>query len=160
MRVPAGRPLLVCLLLCTLVAPRPAGAAANVWQKVRYEGGTVEARVNRFDWNTTITTSSDTVELVFAGHKSVKIAARDITALSYGQKAYRRVADMATLSVFLTPLALFGVLHKSKDHLIGIEFRAADGKPGAVLLMVHKDRYRELLLTLKDMTGKPVENWP
>lgn len=161
MRVPNGRLLLTGLLLFTLVAPQPARAAtANVWKKVRYQGGTIDASVNRFDWNTTVTTSADTVELLFGGFQSVRIPARSITALSYGQKAYRRVADMATLSVFLTPVALFGVLHKSRDHLIGIEFKGTDAKPGAVLLMVHKDRYRELLLTLKDMTGKPVENWP
>jgi hypothetical protein len=64
--------LLIGLLLCTFIAPRPAKAAAHVWQKVRYEGGTIEARVNRFDWNTTITTTSYTVELVFGGTKSVK----------------------------------------------------------------------------------------
>jgi hypothetical protein len=161
MRVRDGRLLLIGLLLCTLIAPRPVRAAgANVWKKVRYEGGTVDVSVNRFDWNTTVTITSDTLELLFGGLKSSRIGARDITRISYGQKAYRRVADMATLSVLLTPLALFGILHKSKDHLIGIEFTASDGKAAAVLLMVHKDQYRELLLTLKDITGKPVENWP
>lgn len=152
---------LAATLLCVLLMPLPVAAAdTKVWKKVRYEGGTVEARVNRFDWNTTVTIGFDNLDLVFGGYTPFRIPVREVTHLSYGQKAYRRVADMATLSVFLTPVALFGVLHKSKDHLVSIEFTDSAGKRGAVLLMVHKDQYREFLLTLKDVTGKPVENWP
>lgn len=134
--------------------------AAEVWKKIRYQGGTLDATVNPFDWNTTLTASPGKIELVFAGRKTVTIAAADITVLSYGKKAYRRVADMATLSAVLTPVALFGILHKSKDHIIGIEFQTPNGKPGAILLMVHKDNYGDLLLTLQKMTGKPVSDWP
>jgi hypothetical protein len=147
------------ILLRALLPPRPLWAADATWKKARYEGGTVGASVNRFDWNTTVIASSDAVKLVFGGRKTVTFLASDITNLSYGRKAYRRVADMATLSVFLTPVALFGVLHKSKDHLIGIEWKTTATKQAAVLLMVHKDSYEELLLKLKEMTGKPVENW-
>ena len=137
----------------------PLHAADSVWKRIRYQGGTIEAKVNRFDWNTTLKSYGNHLELVFAGQKTVKIEAADITALSYGQKAYRRVADMAALSVVLTPVALFGILHKSKDHLIGIEYRHAAGEPGGVLLIIHKDEYREVLTRLREMTGKPVENW-
>jgi hypothetical protein len=147
-------------LFSSLLVPTPLLAAAGVWKKIRYQGGTVDVSVNPFDWNTALTASADQVELVFAGRKTVIIAAADITALSYGQRAYRHVADMAALSVVVTPIALFGILHKSKDHLIGIEFRTPAGQQGAVLLMVHKDGYRELLMTLKVITGKPVDNWP
>jgi hypothetical protein len=134
--------------------------AGDSWKKIRYQGGTVDASVNRFDWNTTLATTAGEIELVFGGRTTVRIAVTDIGALSYGQRAYRRVADMAALSVVLTPVALFGLLHKSRDHLVGIEFKSPTGQPGAVLLMVHKDSYRELLMTLKGMTGKPIENWP
>jgi hypothetical protein len=137
----------------------PLLSATQVWKKIRYQGGTIDASVNPFDWNTTITASGDHIELVFAGRKTVKIAAGDITALSYGQKAYRHVADMAALSVIATPIALFGILHKSTDHLVGIEFTTPAGH-SAVLLMVDKYSYRDLLTTLKAMTSKPVDNWP
>jgi len=80
-----------------------------------------------------------------------------VTALSYGQEAHRRVADMVTLSVFFTPLALFGLLHESKNHFVGIEYTDDHGKPGAVLLEVHKDSYKAILETLKAVTGKPVQ---
>jgi hypothetical protein len=83
-----------------------------------------------------------------------------VTALSYGQEAHRRVADMVTLSVFLTPLALFGLLHESKTHFVGIEYSGDDGKRNAVLLEVHKDSYKAILETLKSVTGKPIQVSP
>ncbi len=148
------------VLLAALLFPIPLPAANPiVWKKVRYEGGTVDARVNRFDWNTTVSAAPGLLELRFGGQKTLRIATSAVTRLSYGQKAYSRVAGMATLSVFLTPAALFGVLPKSRDHTVAIEFTDG-GKPGAVLLMVHKDNYRDLLLTLATLTGKTVENWP
>jgi len=88
------------------------------------------------------------------------IAAALLMTLSYGQEAHRRVADMVTLSVFFTPLALFGILHESKMHFVGIEFVDDDNKRGAVLLEVHKDSYRAILEALKAVTGKPVKTGP
>jgi hypothetical protein len=71
------------------------------------------------------------------------------------------VADIVALSVvFVNPLVLFGILHKSKNHFIGIEFRGDDGKSGAVLLETGKNNYRAILQALKTVTGKPVQNAP
>ena len=47
-----------------------------------------------------------------------------------------------------------------KVHLIGIEYRTEDGKPGAILLEADKNNYRAILKTLKAVTGKPVQNEP
>lgn len=70
------------------------------------------------------------------------------------------MADMVTLSAFLTPLALFGLLHESKTHLVGIEYNDDGGRHGAVLLEVHKSSYKSVLETLKVVTGKPVQMSP
>jgi hypothetical protein len=67
---------------------------------------------------------------------------------------------MVALSLVATPLALFGILHKSKAHFIGIEFKTDDGKPGAVLLEADKNNYRDILRVLAAVTGKPVQNAP
>ena len=80
--------------------------------------------------------------------------------MSYGQEAHRRVADMMALSLVATPLALFGILHQSKTHFIGIEYRDAGGKPGALLLEADKNNYRAILHALEAVTGKPVKNAP
>jgi hypothetical protein len=64
------------------------------------------------------------------------------------------------LSIVFSPLALFGLLHVSKDHFIGIVYHTDDGKPAAVLLEADKSNYSAILLALKTVTGKPVDKAP
>jgi hypothetical protein len=136
-------------------------AGGNSWNKIRYAGGTVAAKVNPYDWNTTLTVTPDKIVLVFAHRSTLELGPSQVTGLSYGEEAYRRVADMVALSVvFLNPLVLFGILHQSKNHFVGIEFRGADAKSGAVLLEADKNSYRAILETLKTVTGKPVRSAP
>src|ERR1051326_1173999 len=143
-----------------LIASVAAADGGNTWNKLRYSGGTVEAKVNPFDWNTTLTVAGNGIALQLGPRQSLHLEPSQVTALSYGQEAHRRVADMVALSVVATPLALFGILHKSKVHFIGIEYRAEDGKAGAVLLEADKNNYRPILRVLKALTGKPVQNSP
>lgn len=151
------------LYIAALAAAAASGqlrADGNSWNKLRYSGGTVEAKVNPFDWNTTLTVKPDDIVLVFAGRKTFRLKPAQVTGLSYGQEAHRRVADMVALSVVATPLALFGILHKSKTHFIGIEYKGEDGKPGALLLEADKNNYRAILTTLSAVTGQTVRNAP
>jgi len=148
------------LLTCVVVLATAARAEGNSWNKLRYSGGTVEAKVNPFDWNTTLTVTPDFIILMFEHRTTLRLRPSQVTALSYGQEAHRRVADMVALSVVATPLALFGILHKSKVHFIGIEYRAGDGKAGAILLEADKNNYRPILDALQKLTGKPVQNAP
>ena len=64
---------------------------------------------------------------------------------------------MVALSVVATPLALFGILHKSKTHFIGVEYRDDAGQPGAVLLEADKNNYRAILKVLEAVTGQAGE---
>jgi hypothetical protein len=151
---------LVCILLVAILAAQTLPAGGNSWNKIRYCGGTVAARVNPYDWNTTLTVSPGAIVLVFGGRVTEHIKVDQVTALSYGQEAHRRVADMVALSFIVTPLALFGILHQSKEHFIAIEYHKDDGKPAGVLLEADKGSYRAILLALKTVTGKPVANEP
>jgi hypothetical protein len=135
-------------------------AEGNSWNKLRYGGGTVEAKVNPFDWNTTLSVTGGSIVLQLGPKQMLRLKPAQVTALSYGEEAHRRVADMVALSVVATPLALFGILHKSKQHFVGIEFKDDGGKPGAVLLEADKNNYRTILQVLKTVTGKPVQNQP
>ncbi len=146
--------------LLSLIGPVWLDAEGNSWNKLRYSGGTVNAKVNPFDWNTTLTVTPDALTLVFSGRRTVRIKPSDVTGLSYGQEAHRRVADLVALSAVATPLVLFGLLHQSKVHFIGIEYRGEDGKPGGVLLEADKNNYRAILLILGSVTGKAVKNAP
>jgi hypothetical protein len=149
----------LALSLAPVCAPC-ASAQGNTWNRIRYAGGTVTAKVDPYDWNTTMTVVPDSIRLDFGHRVTLHLKPSQVTALSYGQEATRRVGDMVTLSAFLTPLALFGLLHESKIHLVGIEFNDDGGKHGAVLLEVHKDNYKAVLETLKLMTGKPIQGSP
>ncbi len=151
--------LVAVLMVCWLAAPPCGAAEGSSWNKLRYSGGTVEAKVNPFDWNTTLTLAPGSLTFVF-GRQTFRLPSSDVTALSYGQEAHRRVADMVAISLVASPLALFGILHQSKTHFIGIEYRGGDGKPGALLLEADKNNYRAILRALEQLTGKPVRNAP
>lgn len=153
------RRIVAALLVLGLGGLPCLAAEDNSWNKLRYSGGTVAAKVNPFDWNTTLTVAPGALTFVF-GRQTFRLAASEVTALSYGQEAHRRVADMVALSIVATPLALFGILHQSKTHFIGIEYRTGDGKPGGLLLEADKNNYRAILRALEVVTGKPVKNAP
>src|SRR5580658_7477312 len=113
-------------------------AQTSSWKKISYIGGTIPGAPNPYDWNTTLTVTSRAITLVIAHGKPVTVEPSRVIALSYGEEAHRRVAAMVALSVMtFNPAALFGILHSSKEHFIGIEFRAEDGKPASVLLQAH-----------------------
>jgi hypothetical protein len=156
LRLSIQRSIVLPVLAAQLLAD-----GGNSWNKIRYSGGTVAAKVNPYDWNTTLTVASDKILLVFAHHTSLKLAPAQVTALTYGEQAYRHVADMVALSVvFVNPLVLFGILHQSRNHFISIEFRSNDGTNGVVLLEADKNNYRAILEALKAATGKPVKDYP
>jgi hypothetical protein len=155
-----SRKIVACSLVMALCWTPLLGAPTNSWNKIRYMGGSIQPKVDAYDWNTTLTVMPDAIVLAFEHNQKQRIAPAQVTALSYGQEAHRRVKEMVALSVMITPVALFGLLHKGKDHFIAIEYRADDGKPASILLEAHKDNYKAVLEALKSATGKPVANAP
>lgn len=155
------RRTVACIILLVLSGTLVEGTDRSVWNKLRYAGGTVPVKVNPYDYNTTLKVTSDEITLSFAHSKTViHIKPDQVTNLSYGQEAHRRVADVVALSVLMSPLALFGLLHVSKDHFIGIVYHTEDGKPAAVLLEADKSNYWVILQVLKGVTGKPADKSP
>jgi hypothetical protein len=53
-------------------------------------------------------------------------------------------------------VALFGLLHKTRLHYIGIQYATADNKSAGILLQGDKDNYRAILVALQGVTGVPV----
>ncbi len=153
------RTLAVALILA-LGCIQCLGADTNSWNKIRYSGGTIQAKVDPYDWNTVLTITPDAIVFVFAHRQTLRINQARVISLSYGQEAHRRVAEMVVSGIMISPLALFGLLHKSKDHFIGIQYQGDDGKPAGLLLEADKNNYRAILSALKTVTGKPVEDAP
>jgi hypothetical protein len=154
-----GKPWVAAVLALVLASTQSLGQN-NSWNKIRYIGGTVRVNVDPYDWNTTLTVKADAVLMDFAHRQTLKIPPNHITAVSYGQEAHRRVADMVAISLLVNPVALFGLLHQSKDHFIAVEYIGDDNKPGSLLFEAHKDNYKSVLRALKAATGKPVQGDP
>jgi len=139
------------LLVFTLVAY----GQGNTFNKIRYNGGTIETKVDPEDWGNRLTVTSELIELQLKDGQILKIDPKLVSGLSYGQEAHRRVGTMVVLGIFFWP-ALFGLFHKTRQHFIGIEYTTAEGKKAGLLLQGHKDNYRAVLMALRGVTGAPV----
>lgn len=154
MKASAGYRLAVVLL--ALSTTLYASSEGNSWNKIRYNGGTLQTKVDPKDWNNHLTVTSDTITLKLKDGQQVEIPARSVTGLSYGQEAHRRVGTMIALGILVSPVALFGLMHKTRLHFIGIEYTTADSKKAGLLLQGDKDNYRAILTALEGASGAPL----
>ena len=144
---------LLTLFLCCAVA---AWAQGNSFDKVRYNGGSVDSKVDPKDWHNHLTVTSDMITLALKDGKKFELPPKSVTSLSYGQEAHRRVGTMIALAILVAPVALFGLFHKTRLHYIGIQYTTPDNKTGGILLQGDKDNYRAILVSLQGVTGVPV----
>ncbi len=152
---PAVRQLWRCMAVVLSVSVA-VYAQGNSWSKVRYNGGTLQTKVDPDEWNNQLTVTSDTITLKLKDGQTVDIPCAKVSGLSYGQEAHRRVGTMIALGILVAPIALFGLFHKTRLHYIGIEYTTEDGKKAGILLQGHKDNYRAILMALRGATGAKV----
>jgi len=138
-----------------LVYSTVAYAQGNSWHEVRYNGGTLQTKVSPHDWDNKLTVTSDLITFELKDGQKLEIPTKDVTSLSYGQEAHRRVGTMVALGIIVAPIALFGLFHKTRLHFIGIEY-TIEGKNGGLLLQGHKDNYRAILQALESTTHAPL----
>lgn len=146
-----ARTLAVCLCFSLL-----AYAEGNSFDRVRYNGGSIDSKVDPKEWNNKLTITSDAITLSLKDGKSVVIPPKSVTSLSYGQEAHRRVGTMIALAVLVAPVALFGLFHKTRLHYIGIQYTDASNKSAGILLQGDKDNYRAILVALQGVTNVSV----
>ena len=153
-RVVRLRMLLTLFLCCSLVAY----ADGNVFKNVRYNGGSIASNVSPKDWGNTLTVTPTLTTLDLKGKPKThfEIPSQSITGLSYGQEAHRRVGTMIALAILVAPVALFGLLHKTRLHYIGVQYKLADGTTGGILLQGDKSNYRAILVALQGVSGAAV----
>jgi hypothetical protein len=144
---------LLVILLCSAIV---SWAQGNSFDKVRYNGGSVDSKVDPKDWNNRLTISSDLITLALKDGKKLEIPPKSVTSLSYGQEAHRRVGTMVALAILVAPVALFGLFHKTRLHYIGVQYATPDNKTAGILLQGDKDNYRAILVALQGVTGVPV----
>jgi hypothetical protein len=153
-----NKQLWAVLLSCTMASA--AFAQGNSFTKVRYNGGSVASKVDPKDWGNKLTVSPDMIVLELKGPKKswdrLEIPPNSVRSLSYGQEAHRRVGTMIALAVLVAPVALFGLLHKTRLHYISIQYGTPDGKNGGILIQGDKENYRAILVALQGVANVPV----
>ena len=143
----------VALFLCSAIV---TWAQGNSFDKVRYNGGSADSKVDPKDWNNHLTITPDMITLALKDGKKLEIPPKSVTSLSYGQEAHRRVGTMVALAILVAPVALFGLFHKTRLHYIGIQYTTPDNKTGGILLQGDKDNYRAIIVALQGVSGVPV----
>lgn len=144
---------IITLLVCF---PLIANAEGNTFAKVRYNGGSISTKVKPDDWDNKLTVGSDAITLALKDGQSVSIPPKQVTSLSYGQEAHRRVGTAIGLAVVSLGIGALSALHKTKLHYIGIDYADAQGNKQGILLQGDKSNFRAILVALQGVTGAPV----
>jgi hypothetical protein len=144
---------LLALVLCSAVA---AWGQGNTFTKVRYNGGSVSTSVKPDDWDNKLTVSADAIVLILKDGQTMTIPPKQVTSLSYGQEAHRRVGTAIGLAVLSLGVGALFALHKTKLHFIGVNYTDKDGKKEGVLLQGDKSNFRAIIVALQGVTGAPV----
>jgi hypothetical protein len=142
-------------LVLMLVLSIGAYGQGNSFDKIRYNGGTVQTKTKPDDWGNRLAVTSEEIKLGLKDGQQITIDPRRVTGLGYGQEAHRRVGTMIALA-FLSPVALFGLFHKTRLHYISVEYTTPEEKKSALLIQAHKDNYRAVLTALRGATGASV----
>lgn len=148
--------ILALLLSVTITGYTLADSQGNSWDRVRYNGGTLQTKVDPEDWDNHLTVTSDLITFTLKDNQHIEIPAKSVTGLSYGQEAHRRVGTMVALGILISPVALFGLFHKTRKHFIAIEYTNDQGKGSALLLQGDKSNYRAILTALSGATNAPL----
>ena len=127
-------------------------AQEDTWDKIRYDRGIMQTSVDTKDWGNQLEVTSERITFRLKDGQGVVIPVQDVTSLSYGQEADRRLGK---LGVLVAPVGVVRLVHKSRDHFIGLEFTSR-GDSGRLLLQGDKDNYQAILRALAKSTGKPI----
>ena len=146
----------LAVFLCSVMV---TWAQGNSFDRVRYNGGSVDSKVDPKEWNNHLTVNSDMITLSLKDGKNLEIPPKSVTSLSYGQEAHRRVGTMVALAVLVAPVALFGLFHKTRLHYIGIQYHTPDNKTAGILLQGDKDNYRADFSRTTGGNGSSGSSW-
>ena len=144
------------ILAVVLCSTTVTWAQGNSFDKVRYNGGSVSTNVKPDDWDNKLTVNADAIILALKNGQKVNIEPKQVTSLSYGQEAHRRVGTAIGLAVISLGVGALFALHKTKLHYIGIHYTDKDGKKQGLLLQGDKSNFRAIIVALQGVTGAPV----
>lgn len=144
---------LIAVVLCL---PLLSFGQGNSFDKVRYNGGSVQTKVKPDEWGNKLTVTSDEINFILKDGQKIGFAPNQVTSISYGQEAHRRVGTAIGLAVFSLGIGALSALHKTKLHYIGINYNDQDGKKQGLLIQGDKSNFRAIIVALQGVTGLPI----
>ncbi|MBX7149416.1 hypothetical protein K1X76_10080 [bacterium] len=141
--------IILCLLsVCLTTSPVFAGIQA---QCTNFKGKTSPCTIDNQAGNLVVTYKS-------AANASLNknIPGKNITGLSGGEYARRRVAESVTTAILIAPVALFMLFSKKKIDNYGVEYIDKDKKPASFLIQCKKKYSMTLQSLLQSISGKQV----
>jgi len=146
------------------VAVVPAGPLPNGSEvfpdDIKFLGGVgFPDMKGRESWDNSLAITPDSIVAEFAD-STVSRTAIPVTALTqclYGQAASRHVGAWIAAGVLIAPIALLGILHKSRSHFVTISWHEADGKVRGMYFQVKKNDFRRLLNTVSYRGQIPIQ---
>jgi hypothetical protein len=139
---------LLSLLLCAvMIAPAFAGTTDY---KALYRGGSVpDLKTNQ---EAKLVLSRPDV-LVFG---KLQVPYDKIQSVEYGQKAGRRVGAAIATAILVSPVGLFLLFSKKRNHIVSLTWTNAEGKSDGAVFEINKDAIRSTLKILEVKTGKEI----
>lgn len=144
---------LFAVVLCCAVLSYAQG---NTFTKVRYNGGSISTQVKPDGWDNKLTVNSDAIVLSLKDGQTLSIPPKQVTSLSYGQEAHRRVGTAIGLAVISLGVGALFALHKTKLHFIGVNYTDNSGKSQGILIQGDKSNFRAIIVALQGVTGAPI----
>ena len=144
--------LAVVIVCCSVLAY----GEGNTFTRVRYNGGSVSTKVKPDDWDNKLVVSSDAIVFTLKDGQSISVQPKQVSSLSYGQEAHRRVGTAIGIGVLSLGAGALFALHKTKLHYIGINYTDKDGNKQGLLLQGDKSNFRAIIVALQGVTGAPV----
>lgn len=144
---------LLAVILCFAIV---TCAQNRIFDKVRYDGGSISTYGKPDDWEAKLTVSAEAIIVVLKTGESVTIPPKQVIALSYGHEVFRHVKPVNGLVVISVSSRDRFAIHGTTLHYIGISYRDKDGKDQGLVLQRNGSNFRSIIVALQGVTGAPV----
>lgn len=134
-------------------------AAATYVGGVKYLGGLgFPSFKGNETWDNALVIGQDSITAVFADSNltPISFAISQCDDIRYGQAATRHVGRWVALGVLVAPIALLGLLHKSRSHYMTVNWHELDGRKRGMYVQLSKEQFAEVLNAVSHRCDRPV----
>lgn len=151
---------MITIILCLSLAFSLSAYGQNFPKGIKYLGGPgfPDKKEVRKSWNNSLYISEKEITFIFRNNAipTEGVPISSVARLTYGQATTRRVGKWIAVGIFLAPIALFGIFHKSRQHRILVEWTDDQKRDRGILMQAHKKQFVAILNALTFRTGKPI----